>query len=94
LAHEVEKCEPYLQRQLQLIQPRIIVALGRVAAQNLLKTDERIGVLRGRRFYYADMEIPLVVTYHPAYLLRSPKEKRKTWQDLRLAKSILQQVSL
>lgn len=90
LPAEVDCCEPFLQRQLELIRPRIIVALGRIAAQNILKTDERIGVLRGRRFYYGPLDIPLVVTYHPAYLLRSPLEKRKVWQDLCLAKSILQ----
>jgi DNA polymerase len=82
---EVACCEPYLKRQVALIRPRIILAVGRIAAQNLLKTDTRIGALRGRVHRYADTGIPLVVTYHPAYLLRSPLEKRKAWDDLQLA---------
>ena len=85
---EVVKCEPYLRRQVALIQPQIILALGRIAAQNLLKTETRIGALRGRTFSYADTDIPVVVTYHPAYLLRSPQEKRKVWQDLQRARRI------
>lgn len=83
--NEVACCEPYLKRQVVLIKPKIILAVGRIAAQNLLKTDTRIGALRGRIHRYADTGIPLVVTYHPAYLLRSPLEKRKAWDDLQLA---------
>ncbi len=83
---EVVCCEPYLRRQVALVRPRIILAVGRVAAQNLLKTERKVGELRGCVHRYAD--IPLVVTYHPAYLLRSPLEKRKAWQDLRLALSV------
>ncbi|MCC6303522.1 MAG: uracil-DNA glycosylase [Gammaproteobacteria bacterium] len=83
--NEVACCEPYLKRQVALIKPKIILAVGRIAAQNLLKTDTRIGALRGRVHRYADTGIPLVVTYHPAYLLRSPLEKRKSWDDLQLA---------
>jgi len=82
---EVVCCEPYLRRQIALIQPRIILAVGRVAAQNLLKTEIPIGKLRGRVHDYADTGIPLIATYHPAYLLRSPLEKRKAWKDLQLA---------
>jgi DNA polymerase len=82
---EVACCEPYLKQQVALIKPSIILAVGRIAAQNLLKTDTRIGALRGRIHRYADTGIPLVVTYHPAYLLRSPLEKRKAWEDLQLA---------
>lgn len=82
---EVVACEGYLARQIELLAPRLIVALGRVAAQNLLKSDTPIGKMRGRLHYYGKDEIPVVVTYHPAYLLRSPLEKRKSWQDLRLA---------
>ena len=85
---EVVHCEQYLKRQVQLLQPKIILALGRIAAQNLLKTETRVGALRGRRHTYADTGVPLVVTYHPAYLLRSPAEKRKAWQDLQLAVKI------
>jgi len=86
---EVLRCEPYLHRQVRLVNPRIIVALGRFAAQSLLKTDRPIGKLRGARFEYADTGIPLVVTYHPAYLLRNPADKRKVWDDLCLARQVL-----
>ena len=77
---EVEMCEPYLIRQLELIRPRVICALGAYAAQTLLKTTEPIGRLRGRWHFYHG--IPLRATYHPAYLLRSPADKRKTWMDV------------
>lgn len=80
---EAAACESYLKRQIALIRPRIILAAGRIAAQNLLKTTEAIGKLRGRVHQYEG--IPLVITYHPAYLLRAPLEKRKAWQDLLLA---------
>lgn len=85
---EAAACAPFLQRQIELVQPRIILALGRIAAQNLLKTDTPIGKMRGRRYEYPDPRVPVVVTYHPAYLLRSPSEKRKAWDDLRLAMAI------
>jgi uracil-DNA glycosylase family 4 len=87
---EVVCCEPYLARQIALIQPGIILAVGRIAAQNLLKTDTPIGKLRGIVHHYADTGIPLIATYHPAYLLRSPLEKRKAWKDLQLAMATLQ----
>ena len=83
---EVAQCAPYLKRQVELVQPKIILAVGRIAAQNLLQTDITIGKLRGQQFSYAG--IPLVVTYHPAYLLRSPAEKRKAWDDLRFARDV------
>lgn len=89
LPEEAAACEGFLRRQLSLIQPRIILAVGRIAAQNLLKTDRPIGKLRGSVHCYA--EIPLVVTYHPAYLLRSPLEKRKAWDDLQLAQRALRE---
>jgi DNA polymerase len=82
---EVVCCEPYLQRQVALIRPRVILAVGRIAAQNLLKTEAPIGRLRGRVHAYGEPEIPVIATYHPAYLLRSPAEKRKAWMDLQLA---------
>jgi len=85
---EVEQCETYLLRQIELIQPRIIVALGRHAAHSLLKTDKALGRLRNQRLDYHGT--PLVVTYHPAYLLRTPSEKRKVWQDLLLAQAIVE----
>ena len=80
LPEEVAKCEPYLIRQVELIQPRVICALGTYAAQTLLKTQETIGKLRGRWHFYHG--IPLRATYHPAYLLRNPAEKRRTWDDV------------
>jgi len=86
---EVRCCEPYLARQIELLQPRIILALGRVAAQNLLQTDQRLGQMRGKLFHYGPMSIPVVVSYHPAYLLRTPKDKRKAWDDLVFARSQL-----
>jgi len=86
-ASEVEQCEPNLIRQIELIQPKLIVALGRHAAHSLLKTDQALARLRGQPLSYQN--IPLVVTYHPAYLLRTPSDKRKAWEDLRRARSII-----
>ncbi len=83
---EVAACRRYLDRQIALIQPRIILAVGRVAAQNLLGCQDPVGRMRGR--VHAVNGIPLVVTYHPAYLLRSPSQKKKSWQDLCLAAGI------
>ncbi len=88
---EVAACSSYLREQIDLIQPKIILAVGRIAAQNLLQTDTPIGKMRGQQYQYADTEIPVVVTYHPAYLLRSPREKRKAWQDLQLAIQVYQE---
>jgi DNA polymerase len=85
---EVISCESYLKQQIEWIKPKLILALGRVAAQNLLKVETPIGKMRGQRYEYPDPKVPVVVTYHPAYLLRSPKEKRKSWQDLQLAMQI------
>lgn len=79
-ADEIAACLPYLQRQIELIQPRIIVALGKVASNALLGRDATLASLRGKLHDYRG--IPLVVTYHPAYLLRTPSEKAKAWQDL------------
>jgi uracil-DNA glycosylase len=83
---EVRCCQPYLRRQIELLQPRLLMAVGRIAAQNLLATDTPIGKLRGIVHRYGEQGTPLIVTYHPAYLLRSPTEKRKSWQDLRLVR--------
>lgn len=85
---EVECCEPYLLRQISLIQPKLIIALGRHAAHSLLKTEMPLSRLRGQRLTYHGT--PLIVTYHPAYLLRSPGEKRKAWSDLCLARQVMQ----
>jgi len=87
--NEVEQCEPYLIRQIELIKPKLIVALGRHAAHSLLKTDVALARLRGQAHRYQD--IPLLVTYHPAYLLRSPLEKRKAWDDLQRARRMMQE---
>lgn len=86
---EAASCRPFLERQIELIRPRIILAVGRIAAQNLLATDTQIGKLRGRVHRFGPARLPLIVTYHPAYLLRSPREKRKSWDDLRLAQRTL-----
>ncbi len=82
---EAAACIPYLKRQIELVAPRLIVALGAVAAQRLLDTDRPVGALRGKLHYAAQMEAPVLATYHPAYLLRSPGQKRKAWEDLQLA---------
>lgn len=84
---EVQACSPFLVRQIELIQPRVIVALGTFAAQTLLATREGIGKLRGRIHRYHG--VPLIVTYHPAALLRNPAWKRPTWDDVKLAKRLL-----
>ena len=79
---EVVRCQPYLGRQIELISPRIVLALGRIAAQSLLATDQPLGRLRGRWLALGPRAIPLRVTYHPAYLLRSPDQKARAWEDL------------
>ena len=84
---EVQACSPYLLRQIELIQPRVIVALGTFAAQTLLNTREGIGKLRGKIHRYYG--VPLVVTYHPAALLRNPSWKKPTWEDVQLARKLL-----
>lgn len=86
---EVDCCLPYLQRQIELISPRLMLAVGRIAAQNLLGTETPIGKLRGRVHEFGAARTPLVVTYHPAYLLRSPGEKRKAWGDLKFVREEL-----
>ncbi|WP_334044965.1 uracil-DNA glycosylase family protein [Burkholderia ambifaria] len=88
---EVARCEPYLQRQVALVKPKLIVALGRFAAQTLLKTDASIASLRGRVHTYEG--VPVIVTYHPAYLLRSLQDKSKAWADLCLARDTFQQAA-
>ncbi len=88
-AHEISCCEAYLKRQIALVKPVVILSVGHIAAQNLLKSDEPVGVLREQELYYPGTDIPLVVTFHPAYLLRSPSEKRKAWHDLQRARDIV-----
>jgi uracil-DNA glycosylase len=89
---EVASCMPFLQRQIELLAPRIIVVMGRFAAQSLLQTDASIATLRGRVHSYArgNVRCPVVVTYHPAYLLRSLADKAKSWEDLCLARRVFE----
>jgi DNA polymerase len=82
---EARCCMPYLQRQIALVDPSLILCLGRVAAQNLLGVDTPLGQLRGRVHELKPLGKKVVVTYHPGYLLRTPGEKRKVWADLQLA---------
>ena len=84
---EVARCTPHLVEQIALVEPRLIVAMGRFAAQTLLNTDATIASLRGRVHRYAG--VPLVVTYHPAYLLRTLEDKAKAWEDLLFAKKVM-----
>ena len=86
---ESASCTPYLSQQIALVQPRALLAVGRIAAQWLLQTDNPIGRLRGRVVPYGERNTPLVVTYHPAYLLRSPLAKATAWTDLCLVKELL-----
>jgi DNA polymerase len=85
---ETAQCAPFLSRQIELVQPRVLLAMGRFAAQSLLATDEPIGRLRGRVHRWRNT--PVVVTYHPAYLLRTLADKARAWDDLCLAASILE----
>ena len=86
-ADEAASCRPYLERQIELVQPGIILAVGRIAAQQLLQSDAPVGRLRGKVHQLGTT--PVVVTYHPAYLLRSPSQKRKSWDDLCLAAGVM-----
>lgn len=90
LPEELARCVPYLRRQIELVSPALILVLGKIAAQALLDTEASIASLRGRVHHWRSggSEIPLVVTYHPAYLLRTPLDKAKAWADLRLACSL------
>ena len=90
---EVAECNAYLKRQVELIQPDMVLALGRIAAQNLLQTSENLGKLRGQWHSFGVAKTPLWVSYHPAYLLRSPTEKQKSWQDLKQVRDFLARVS-
>ncbi|MBU3671850.1 MAG: uracil-DNA glycosylase [Sinobacteraceae bacterium] len=85
---EIAECLPYLHQQIRQVKPRLILAFGRVAAQSLLGTDQPLGALRGSVHAAAPLNTPVVVTYHPAYLLRTPAEKRKAWEDLKYARRI------
>ncbi|MHB0888625.1 uracil-DNA glycosylase [Acidithiobacillus sp.] len=89
LGPEVQECLPYLHRQIALLRPQIIVALGRFATQGLLQVDTPLSKLRGTVQHYGD--IPVVITYHPAYLLRNPIDKRRVWEDLKKARQVFQE---
>ena len=91
-ASEVDQCFHYLEQQVQQIDPKIIIAVGKVAAQNLLGTDQTMSQLRGRAHYFGAKKIPLLVFYHPAYLLRIPSQQPNAWQDLTLAKHVIYKI--
>ncbi|MCU0249053.1 MAG: uracil-DNA glycosylase [Vicinamibacterales bacterium] len=84
---EVGSCEPFLFRQVQVVRPRVIVALGTFAAQTLLRTNDPISRLRGKVFQFGDAR--LIPTFHPAYLLRSPDRKREVWEDMKKVRALL-----
>jgi DNA polymerase len=90
---EVAACLPYLMRQIELLQPRLMLAVGRIAAQNLLATDLSLSRLRGKVHRFGELNTPLIVTYHPAYLLRTPSDKRKAWEDLKFARTVFRQLT-
>ena len=85
---EINSCSRFLDRQISLISPNIIILLGKVAAERLMNTSEPMSSLRGKVHFYKNTDIPMLVFYHPAYLLRSPSEKSKVWDDILLMKSI------
>ena len=87
---EIQSCTTYLQQQIKMISPKIIIAVGRVAAQHLLNTDLTMAKLRGTVHSYGSESIPLITIYHPAYLLRSPSKKYKVWSDLQVVKTLMQ----
>ncbi len=89
---ETAECLPYLERQIALLKPKIMLAVGRIAAQNLLRTEKTLGALRQQVHRFGLSHVPLVVTYHPAYLLRTPTEKRKAWDDLKFARDVASRV--
>ncbi len=89
-ADEAAACRGYLERQIDMINPKLILAVGRIAAQQLLHCDTAVGRMRGRVHTLNNRQVPVVVTYHPAYLLRSPSQKRKVWDDLCLARQTVE----
>lgn len=87
---EVARCLPFLQAQVSLLKPKMILVVGRIAAQTLLATDAPLARLRGKLHTFGETGTPLVITYHPAYLLRTPADKRKAWEDLKFARATYQ----
>lgn len=88
---QVESCEPYLLRQISLVQPKLILALGNSSAQRLLKSKSNMNRLRGQLHYVDGINAPILVSYHPTYLLAAPNEKRKAWEDLQVAMNELKE---
>jgi uracil-DNA glycosylase len=86
---ETGECFPFLERQIELLKPKIMLVVGRIAAHNLLRTDVSLSRLRQQVHLFGASRVPLVVTYHPAYLLRTPSDKRKAWEDLKFAREVL-----
>jgi uracil-DNA glycosylase len=91
-ATEAAECLPYLEQQIALLKPKIMLAVGRIAAQNLLRTDVTLGRLRQQVHHFGISRVPLIATYHPAYLLRTPTDKRKAWEDLKFAREVCARV--
>jgi DNA polymerase len=89
---EAAECLPYLEQQIALLKPKIMLAVGRIAAQNLLRSDVPLGRLRLQVHRFGISQLPLVATYHPAYLLRTPGDKRKAWEDLKFAREVCARV--
>jgi DNA polymerase len=90
--NEAAECLPYLEQQIALLKPKIMLAVGRIAAQNLLRSDVPLGRLRQQVHRFGISQVPLVATYHPAYLLRTPADKRKAWEDLKFAREVCARV--
>lgn len=86
---EVQTCTPYLDQQISLVQPRLLLAVGRIAAHYLLKTKASLESLRNKLHHYGNHATPLIITYHPAYLLRSPQDKKKAYLDLQFVRNSL-----
>ena len=91
-AAEAAECLPYLEQQIALLKPKVMLAVGRIASQNLLLTDVTLGRLRRQVHHFGVSRVPLIVTYHPAYLLRTPGDKRKAWEDLKFAREVCARV--
>jgi len=89
---EAAECLPYLEQQIALLKPKILLAVGRIAAQNLLRTDSALSRLRLKQHRFGHSQVPLIATYHPAYLLRTPADKRKAWEDLKFAREVCARV--
>jgi uracil-DNA glycosylase len=92
LATEAAECLPYLEQQIALLKPKIMLAVGRISAQNLLRSAAPLGRLRQQVHHFGISQVPLVATYHPAYLLRTPTDKRKAWEDLKFAREVCARV--